>query len=124
MSVEPEIRMIHEKQIERAWLDDRRWFSQNPSRAYRLRDRIPFEFNTLDPATDAFPGMTVRTIVYRLPAGAHFTQAVGFAAAVPNDDVDDEELASIFGQLVPAEILHMINTARVKLADLECRVRV
>jgi hypothetical protein len=122
MSTEAEVRAIHEKQIERAQADDRRWFNRNQGREFRVRDYIPFELNE---AIEAPPlGMTWRTLVRRLPAGVRVRHAVAVPVFLENEDADDAALVMIFNKVVPRKLRDGLEAVRPELAALDSQVRV
>ena len=94
---------IHSKAIDRACADDAAWFAVHPSRIFRLRDAIPFEFNRdigLPPWQE-----TWRALVAQGAPGVRFRCQLSAPIEVSNEDAVDDLLRPIFEQIAPPDLL-------------------
>jgi hypothetical protein len=93
---------LHGKTIDRVNDDDREWFKANPDRTFRLREAIPFEFNS--PIGEAGQGFRWRVLVARIEDGVRSHKPVSLPNNLFNDSASDVHLAQIFEQVAPPAI--------------------
>lgn len=96
-----ELRMIHEKAVDRASEDDRIWFEANPERHFRIRNPIPYEFNERMP--DPTPGFTSRTLVAQMSPGVRLRLPCEVLEYLSNETATDAALKTLFRQIAPEQ---------------------
>lgn len=105
-----EIRALNERIIEIATQGDAAWFEKRPDNRLRMRNAVPMEFNRNlgEPPV----GMTWRAIVLEAQPGVRMRQPIAIPMEVGNDDMDDQQLLSLFMQVAPAEAQGMVTQLR------------
>lgn len=101
--------------VDAATEDDAAWFEANPDRLFRLRNRVPGEYEAhqidLPP-----PGLTPRTLVVQAQPGVRMRQPVAVFADVRNDEVTDAQLFAFFEDTANFEMRELLAKLRkVKL---------
>jgi hypothetical protein len=78
----------------RAGIDDRKWFSANPDRQFRIRPMIPGELGEIE--GDA--------VASHWPApGRSFRVAFTLARPLPDEDLDEETCKAVFEEVLEME---------------------
>ncbi|MEW6645509.1 MAG: hypothetical protein AB1586_33775 [Pseudomonadota bacterium] len=88
---------------------DHVWFEKNPGRVHRLRDLVPFE--SFDPLGVPPLGMSWRILVTRVPGGGRLRLPVPLPRELPNDAMDDIQLARLFDRVAPADAMKICRHA-------------
>lgn len=88
---------------------DHVWFEKNPGRVHRLRDLVPFE--SREPLGVPPLGMSWRILVTRVPGGGRLRLPVPLPRELPNDAMDDIQLARLFDRIAPPDAVKICRHA-------------
>lgn len=91
---------------------DAEWFEANPKRSWRLRDRIPGEYENFDVGMLPPPGTSARTLVIQMQPGVRARQPVAVFDHIKNDDVTDAQLFAFFKENYPLESQALVAKIR------------